>query len=144
LTAYRSSIFIQAPASRVWAVLTNAAAWSSWNTTVDRVDGEIALGNKLTVHARLGEGESGGRAFPVRVAELVPPRRMVWVGGLPLGLFRGERRFTIEDRGEGRVEFAMHEIFSGLLAGMITRSMPDLQPSFDEFCQALKRRVEGG
>ena len=125
-------------------MLTNTGGWTSWNTTVDRIDGEIELGNKLTVHAILGEGETPGRAFPVRVAELVPPRRMVWVGGLPLGLFRGERRFTIEDRGQGQVEFGMHEVFSGLLAPLITRSMPDLQPSFDEFCQALKRRMEDG
>ncbi len=140
MTAFRASIQIQASANDVWKVLTDASSWSEWNTTVDRIDGVIALGEKVTVHAKI----SPGRAFPVKVVELIAPRRMLWQGGMPLGLFRGERSFTLQDRGQGRVEFAMHEVFSGLLAPLITRSMPDLQPSFDEFCRDLKRRMEGG
>jgi hypothetical protein len=136
--AYAASIVIQAPAKVVWEVLTDAPRWVDWNTTVDRVDGDIVRGGKITVHAKV----SPGRAFPVTVSELIAPRRMVWTGGMPFGLFRGERTFTIEDRGSGTVQFAMKERFSGLLSPLITRSMPDLQPSFDEFCTALKQRVE--
>ena len=138
MTAFRASIQIQASARDVWKVLTDASTWPEWNTTVDGIDGVIARGAKITVHAKI----SPGRAFPVTVVELIAPRRMVWEGGMPLGLFRGERSFTVQDRGEGRVEFAMNEVFSGLLAPLITRSMPDLQPSFDKFATGLKGRVE--
>ena len=139
MKSYAAKVTIQASAADVWKVLTDAPRWTEWNTTVDRIDGEIAPGQKVTVHAKI----SPGRAFPVTVSELVAPRRMVWTGGMPLGLFKGVRSFQVEDRGEGSVEFAMHEVFSGLLSPLITRSMPDLQPSFDEFCGALKRRLEG-
>ena len=138
MKSYRASISIRAKAEETWAVLTDASRWTEWNGTVDRVDGEIVPGGKVTIHAKI----SPGRAFPVRVSELVKPRRMVWTGGMPLGLFKGVRTFTIEDRGQGTVEFGMNEVFSGLLAPLITRSMPDLQPSFDEFCADLKRRLE--
>lgn len=37
----------------------------------------------------------------------------------------------------------MREEFTGLLAGLITRAIPNLQPSFEEFAEALKRRCEG-
>ena len=39
---------------------------------------------------------------------------------------------------------AMREVFSGLMAPLISRSIPDLQPSFVEFAAALKQRVENG
>ena len=38
----------------------------------------------------------------------------------------------------------MTEVYSGLMAGMITKSIPDLQPSFDEFAVALKAEAEKG
>jgi hypothetical protein len=36
----------------------------------------------------------------------------------------------------------MREEFSGLLAPLIARSIPDLQPAFDRFAADLKRRTE--
>ena len=104
-----------------------------------RVDGTIAKGNKITVVATV----SPERTFPVTVTELVPRERMVWQGGMPLGLFRGVRTFTLAPATNGATTFNMHEVFSGPLLGLIRRSMPDLQPSFDEFARSLKLRAEG-
>jgi hypothetical protein len=128
---------ISASAEAVWAILTDAERYPTWNPTVSKVDGRIAPGEKITVHATI----SPGRAFPVTVAELVPGQRMVWTGGMPLGLFKGVRTFTLAVNGAG-VEFQMQERFSGPLASMIRKSMPDLQPAFDEFAAALKRTAE--
>jgi hypothetical protein len=106
---------------------------------VTRVDGTVALGGTVTVHAKV----AAGRAFPVKVVVLDRPRRMVWSGGMPLGLFKGERVFELRPSVEGSVEFTMREDYSGLLAPLITKSIPDLQPAFDEFAACLKARVEG-
>jgi hypothetical protein len=47
------------------------------------------------------------RAFPVTVKEFSPGERMVWSGGMPLGLFRGVRTFTLtQEGGSTRFEFA--------------------------------------
>jgi hypothetical protein len=62
---------------------------------------------------------------------------------MPLGLFRGVRTFTLTPVPGGATAFAMREVFSGPLLGLIKRSMPDLQPSFDEFARSLKLRAEG-
>jgi hypothetical protein len=67
---------------------------------------------------------------------------MVWKGGLPLGLFQGERTFTLAAGSNGDVEFSMREEFTGLLAPLIGRTIPDLQPAFDEFARDLKRAAE--
>ena len=136
--AFASDIEIDAPPERVWALLTDAAAYPTWNPTVTEVRGEVALGRRIVVHAAI----ANGKGFPVRVAVLDAPRRMVWRGGAPLRfLFRGERVFTLTPAGQ-RVHFSMREEFSGLLAGLIRRSFPDLQPAFDDFEKALKRAAE--
>src|SRR5205814_893139 len=106
---------IRATPEAVWAILTDARRWTEWNTTVDRIDGDIAPGGKVTVYAKLNPG----RAFPLKVSEFVPGQRMVWTGGMPLGLFKGERTFTLAPRPDGTVEFAMREQFSGPLAPLI-------------------------
>jgi uncharacterized protein YndB with AHSA1/START domain len=71
---FATSIIIHAPAARIWSLLTDAAGYAAWNSTVERLDGRIALGEKITVRSKI----SPGRAFPVTVSEFEPNRRMVW------------------------------------------------------------------
>ena len=121
----------------IWNLLTDAPNYPVWNTTVEKVEGHIVPGGKVTVYAKINPG----RAFPVKVTEFTPPKRMVWTGGMPLGLFKGERTFALTPQAGG-VEFSMSEIYSGLMLPLIEKSIPDLQPAFDEFARALKTRAE--
>lgn len=140
MTAFATSIAIRSTSQQLWAILTDAAKYPSWNRTVTGVDGVIAPGKTITVHASI----SPGRAFPVTVVAFTPPTQMIWRSGMPLGLFTGERTFELHDEGDGTVTFAMREVYTGLLAPLITKSIPDLQPAFDEFAACLKSRAEAG
>jgi hypothetical protein len=135
---FAAAASIHAAPERVWSILTDAPRYPEWNPTVSKVDGRIAAGARVAVHATL----SPGRAFPVTVAVFDPPRRMVWRGGMPLGLFVGERVFELVPRPGGGVDFSMRERFTGVLAPLVGRMLPDLQPAFDEFAAALKREAE--
>lgn len=128
---------ISATADRVWRILTDLPSWPEWNSTVISTEGSIALGNKVkfTVTA------NPGRAFTAKVSTLVQSHRMVFTGGMPLGLFVGERTFTLDPTDEG-VRFRMRETFTGPLSGMIGKQIPDLQASFDEFASCLKATSE--
>jgi hypothetical protein len=126
---------ILADADRIWAVLTDLGAYGDWDSGVERVEGTLAPGAQLTVHAH-------GRAFRVKVTELEPGRRMTWRGGLPLGLFTGVRTFTLTPGAGGGTRFHMHEEYGGPLRPLMRRTMPDLQPSFERFARGLKDRVE--
>jgi len=139
MKAFSTSSVIHASPDTIWAILTDADRWTEWNTTVDKVEGSIGPGEKITVHSKV----SPGRAFPLTVTEFVPQERMVWGSGMPLGLFKGERTYTLRAQPDGAVELTVREVISGLLAPLLTRSIPDLQPSFEEFAAALKRRAEG-
>lgn len=130
---------IAAPPERVWAILTDLAQWPQWNTTVISTKGDIALGAKVSVTVKANPG----RAFAVKVTALDTARHMTWVGGMPLGLFTGTRTYALTAV-EGGTDFAMEEVYTGPMAGLITKSIPDLQPSFDEFAACLKNRAESG
>lgn len=138
---YESSARIQAAPEKVWALLTDASGYPQWNPAVDRVEGEIAPGRKIKLFVPI----SPGRAFPVTVTAFEPPRRMVWTGGMPLGLFRGVRTFTLTPAAaDGATEFRMREEYTGPMLPLIWRSMPDFSEAFAQFAEGLKQGAEGG
>jgi len=138
MKSFSTTIQISTTAEVVWKILTNIQEWHQWNTTIDKIEGSIEPGAKVTVYAKV----SPGRAFPLRVTELVTNKAMVWSGGIPLGLFTGERSYRLNYIDETTVEFTMNESFTGIIAPLITRSIPNLQPSFDEFAKCLKKHAE--
>jgi hypothetical protein len=138
MKAYQATTTIAAAPDAIWALLTNAAGYPEWDPGVDRIEGRIAPGEKITAYTKL----SPGRAFPVTVTEFEPGRRMTWASGLPLGLFKGQRTFTLLPKGDGVTEFTLREEFSGPLLALIGRTIPDLTSTFEQFAAGLKGRAE--
>lgn len=138
MKCYESTALIRATPEDIWAILTDAPGYTTWDSGVERVDGRIALGEKITVYSKVNPG----RAFPVKVTELKPGERMVWSGGMPLGVFTGVRTFTLTGQGDGMTGFKMREEYTGPMVPVIWKSMPDLGPSFDQFAAGLKARAE--
>jgi hypothetical protein len=136
---FETATTIDAHVDRVWAVLRDVGSWPNWDSGVVRVEGRLEQGERIKVVSELNPK----RAYPVTVAEL-EPGRMVWRGGMPLGLFRGVRTYTLRPDGEGQTDFTMREEFTGPLLPLIWRSMPDMGPSFEQFARGLKQRVESG
>ena len=138
MKAYDAAAAIKASPGAIWAILTDAPGYQAWDSGVERVDGRIAPGEKITVRSKANPG----RAFPVKVTEFTPGQRMTWSGGMPLGLFKGVRTFVLAPGTDGSTRFSMREEYSGPLQPMIWRSMPDLGPSFRQFANGLKQRAE--
>jgi hypothetical protein len=138
MRSYESEATIQANPETIWAVLTDAGAYADWDSGVERVDGTVAAGETIKVHAEANPG----RAFPVKVTEFRPGAHMTWSGGMPLGLFKGVRTFDLTPAGDGATRFRMREEYTGPLLPLIWRSMPDLGPSFEQFARGLKARAE--
>lgn len=137
MKSYEARILINASKETIWSILTDVSSYPAWNSYVDKVEGTVAPGNKLKIFTKVVPG----KGFPAKVASLEPSDRMVWSFSAPLGMFKGERTFTLEQKGDS-VEFHTREVFSGWMAGPITKKMPDLQPSFDAWAADLKKRAE--
>ncbi len=135
---YEASASIAAPTAAVWNVLLDGPGYATWDSGVERIDGTVESGSKITVHSQVAPG----RAFPVKVFIDRAAGVMTWTGGMPLGLFRGVRTFTLTATPGGDTEFSMREVFSGPLLGVIGRSMPDLGPSFTRFAEGLRAAAE--
>ena len=140
MKAYEASSTIAAKPEAIWAILTDGANYPSWDSGVERVEGRIAPGETIKVYVKVNPG----RAFPIKVTEFVPGQRMVWSGGMPLGLFKGIRTYTLTPAGNATTKFSMREEYTGPMLPMIWRSIPDLGPSFTQFANGLKQRAESG
>ena len=128
---------INAAPAKVWMVLTDRDRFPDWDSGIDRVEGKIAPGAIIKLYVKVNPG----RAFPLKVTEFAAPRRMVFSGGMALGLFKGVRTYTLEPS-DGGTRFHMREEYTGPLLGMIWKSIPDLGPSFQQFAKGLKARAE--
>jgi hypothetical protein len=135
---YEASSTIRATPDAIWEILTDAPAYAGWDNGVVRVEGRIASGETIKVVSEA----SPDRTFPVKVSGWQPGESMEWSGGMPLGLFRGVRTFSLRPGGDGSTEFKVREEYTGLLLGMMWRSMPDLGPSFAKFATGLKQHAE--
>ena len=130
-------IAIGAGAERVWALLTDAARFPSWNSTVTRIEGQIAEGQalKITVPA------APGRVFKPKVSGWKAGESMVWSDGMA-PMFKGVRTFTLSPGSDGTTRFVMREAFSGIMLPMIKGSLPDFGPIFATYAEDLKRAAE--
>ena len=137
MKTYETQINISAPTDRVWRVLTQEMPKSPIPYGILRLEGKIARGAKIKLWSEV----SPKRAFALIVDTFDAPTKMAWRGGMPFGLFKGVRTFTLTSHADG-CRFQMQEVFSGYMSGMITKSMPDLTPSFTKFAQTLKSMAE--
>ena len=139
MRSYEAAARIDASPEQVWAVLVDVGGWRDWDSGVDRVDGRVQLGERLTLYATMIRS----RPFAVTVTELRPREVMRWRGGLPLGLAVIERTYALDAQDDGGTVLTVREDHTGPLAGVLGRTTPDLNPSFRQFCNGLKARAEG-
>lgn len=132
---YAVSTTVAAPPSRVWAKLTDAKGFPSWNSTVTSIEGPIVLGQKLAIRVPISD-----RVFTPKVVVLEPEARMVWRDGF-FPMFEGARTFTLTPEGAG-TRFEMVEHFRGAMLPMIKGSLPDFAPVFDRYAADLKKACE--
>ncbi len=131
------SIAIQAAPERIWEILTDAADFPRWNSTVSRIAGTIKAGEQLALEVPAAPG----RTFKPKVTELETARRMVWSDGMA-PMFKGVRTFTLAPQGDGSTTFTMEEVLCGVMLPMIKGSLPDFAPSFEAYAVDLKREAE--
>jgi hypothetical protein len=128
---------VRARPEAVWALLTDAAGFPRWNSTVEQIEGPITVGTKLKIRVPSAPGQT----FSPTVTVADAPRTMVWQDGF-FPMFQGTRTFTLTPDGDGTL-FEMHERFRGLMLPMIRGSLPDFGPIFERYAADLAAAAEG-
>jgi hypothetical protein len=136
--SFEAATRIDASPSEVWALLTDVRGWRDWDSGVDRVEGRVALGERLTIYATMIRN----RPFSVTVTELRPREAMRWRGGLPFGMAVIERTYSLDAQDDGGTVLTVREDHAGPFAALLGRRTPDLNPSFRQFCAGIKAKAE--
>jgi hypothetical protein len=136
-TAFRVSFSvttsIDAPAATIWKLLTDLSAQSKWNSTLTSIDGEVALGKRVTFEVP----EARGQKFSPTVVAYEEPRSMVWrLNRWPLLV--SERTYRLTPAPDGSTEFTITEVFWGLLLPVVAKTLPDFGLMFERTASDLK------
>lgn len=126
------AIDIQADKSIIWALLTNAADYSRWNSTVTSLKGTIAKGEKIELKSYL----DAKRVFKLKVKEFEADKTLIW------GDAMGQRVYTLKTIGNGLTHFSMTEKIGGPVFPLFAKMIPPFDESFEKFAVDLKKEAE--
>ncbi len=139
----RTEVEIDAPPDRVWAVLTDFAAYGEWNPFITEVRGKLEPGGRLRVELSYADGRN--TAFRSSVLKVDRAEELRWVSKLWFkGLFDGEHFFQLHALEGGRTRLVQGENFSGLFVKLAANTFTQTGRGFVGMNAALKRRVEKG
>jgi uncharacterized protein YndB with AHSA1/START domain len=104
---FESEALINARASTVWEVITDAGNLTVWESGITAIDGELRNGGTI----RIKTTDGGGRILRFRVQQM-PGELMIWTRGLPFGLLKRIRTFTLSPQA-GLTHLTVKEEVSG-------------------------------
>jgi hypothetical protein len=137
----QTQIDINAPAARVWALLSDFDGMQSWNPFIKSILGSLAQGARLSV--RITPPGKSGMRFKPKVLSVRPERELRWLGHLFVsGIFEGEHYFLLEPIWEHRTHLTHGEIFSGVLVGLLSNTLSSTKAGFEAMNAALKQQAE--
>lgn len=138
-----TKIHIDAQPATVYSILMDFEKYPEWNPFVIAISGYSMVGEQLSIHLQSGPKQY---TFQPKVLINETDREFKWQGKLYFkGLFDGAHYFKLNPASGGGTEFTHGENFSGLLSGIILRSIgEDTRNNFESMNQALKQRAEQG
>jgi uncharacterized protein YndB with AHSA1/START domain len=125
-------IDIQADKSIIWALLTNAADYARWNSTIISIEGAIAKGEKILLKSTLDPK----RVFKLSVKEFEADHKLVW------GDAMGKRTYALKSIGNGLTNFTMTEKIGGPFFPLFAKMIPSFDEAFEQFASDLKKEAE--
>jgi len=143
-TLIESTIDIDAPPERVWAILVDVAAYGEWNPFTPRVDATLRLGEPVVLHVAMRPGK--GRITQREWCSANDPvaRELGW--GMTMGpafVLRANRIQRLTPLDGGRTRYWTGDAFSGLLVPVVMGLYgAHIQRGFDDAARALKQRAE--
>lgn len=136
-------IAIDAPATKVWSVLTDFPAMPAWNPLIRAISGSPTPGSGLSV--TIAPAGRSAMTFKPTVLIATPGRELRWLGTfLGRSMFSGEHYFVLDQATPETTHFTHGERFGGLLGPLIMRGemLEATRQGFVAMNEALKRRSE--
>ena len=126
---------VPAPPEAIWAVLTDAPGYETWNPVLYQVEGEFREGAELNYQMRQPDGTES--AIQATVKKMLPGRELNQGGGVP-GLLTFDHRYLLEPV-DGGTRVVQHEEYRGV--GVLFWDNSWVEPAYASVNEALGRRV---
>jgi len=134
---FSSSIEIDAPVNKVWALIDELEEWPQWMLSIRKIkrisEGPLAVGSQISVTAKVGRLSV---TLLMTITEFLPERSVV-MRGKSMGT--SLTRFYYFKPVNGKTKVTIGGDVSGLLAWLARRGG---QAVSDEMVQAAKKRIE--
>ena len=141
MKSLHAAIDVDAPAARVWQIVSDFGHYPEWNPFIVRAAGELRVGERLDVTI-VAPGMKPV-SFRPRVLDVEPGHLVRWKGEFKLpGLFDGRHALTVDPLNGGRSRFTTHEDVTGILLPFAGRVMAASQQGFELMARAVKERAE--
>lgn len=141
MKSLHAAIEIDAPAERVWQVVSDFGQYSDWNPFIVRAAGAARVGERLDI--TIAAPGMKPVSFRPRILDVEPGRLVRWKGEFKLpGLFDGRHALIVEALDHGRSRFTTHEDVSGVLLPFLGKVMAASQQGFELMARAVKERAE--
>jgi Polyketide cyclase / dehydrase and lipid transport len=118
MESFEAETLILAGVSTVWDIITDGGNYPVWDSGITDVSGKVGHGERIRVRT----WDGGKRIFRLRVDQ-IPEKLMTWTGGLPLGLLKVERTFTLTDY-TGITRLSVRDAAKGPLRGLVRKTVP--------------------
>jgi uncharacterized membrane protein len=134
---FSSSIEIDAPINKVWALIEELEEWPQWMLSIRKIErvseGPLTVGSQISVTAKVGRLSVN---LLMTITEFLPERSVI-MQGKTLGT--NLTRFYYFEPANGKTKITIGGDVSGLLAWLARRGG---QAVSDEMAQAVKKRIE--
>ena len=142
MPVYQTTFEVNAPASRVWQVLTTLGSYGDWNPQIPRITGTLEQG--ATIRLRLALPRRPAMDVSAIIEQADPEVLLTWRGHvLAPRLFEGYRKFAIQPITPARVSVTHVEDIHGLIAPAFALLIGrPVQKSHEALNQALRDRAE--
>ena len=135
--AYSARVDIDASAAQVWDVLTDFAAYKSWNPLLRNVEGDLVMGGSLRVQTTF---------IPMTLSATVTvvdkPNHFAWEDHVPLNLLTPVFSVHLLPLSENRTRVIIAESFTGPLLPILGRRLDrQMPPLYEAMGKALAQQV---
>ncbi|MFT4713209.1 MAG: hypothetical protein ACJAVI_004288 [Candidatus Azotimanducaceae bacterium] len=139
----KTEIEISAPASEVWAILTNIDDWENWSPIINQSSGEASLGSALSITMMSEEEGKDGPKYSPLITNLDDSKLFRWRAIMMAGfVMTNDKVFQLEETSTG-TRLIHKELFSGMVVPLfwsnVEKNVPAMLNSMNE---ALKVKAE--
>ena len=140
----RTEILISSSPDKVWEILMDIPNWPQWNPIVNKIEGNLEIGSKLSIVMKDCNSKDGnGKRYTSIITEKIENQRFSFIAIMMAKfMFSAERIIELKQTQEDTL-FIQREIYTGLMVSLFWKKINcEALEMLNAMNEALKKEVE--